>query len=442
VTPATVKRLDPTQVEIEIPISPEQLEAARERAFRQLVRNVRIPGFRPGKAPRKLFEAQYGTEIIDEKAMDSVVPDVYMRAIREAGLEPVDHPQMELLPEEEGRPIRLRATVNVRPEIELRDYKGIELTSPPIGVDEEEVDRALDSLRRDAVTLVPVDRPVELGDVATLDYVGRIDGVPFEGGKAENQPTEISEERFIPGFASGIVGMKAGETKEVTANFPDDYSNKELAGKAAVFTVTVHDVKVPEYPEIDDEFAKRFEPEADLAKLRADLRTRLEKSAKARSRRALASVAMDRLLAAHDFALPGVMVERETESLVEEAKGYVARAGITWEQYLEQQQRTEELIRDEYKKEAERRVRSTLLLEAIAKVENIEAGKGDIEAEIGALSRQYGQPREALIEMLRPNLPSLIDGIVRSKTLDFLVDHAKVTETQPAAAEATNVPPK
>ena len=441
-TPATVKRLDPTQVEIEIPISPEQLEAARERAFRQLVRNVRIPGFRPGKAPRKLFEAQYGTEIIDEKAMDSVVPDVYMRAIREAGLEPVDHPQMELLPEEEGRPIRLRATVNVRPEIELRDYKGIELTSPPIGVDEEEVDRALDSLRRDAVTLVPVDRPVELGDVATLDYVGRIDGVPFEGGKAENQPTEISEERFIPGFASGIVGMKAGETKEVTANFPDDYSNKELAGKAAVFTVTVHDVKVPEYPEIDDEFAKRFEPEADLAKLRADLRTRLEKSAKARSRRALASVAMDRLLAAHDFALPGVMVERETESLVEEAKGYVARAGITWEQYLEQQQRTEELIRDEYKKEAERRVRSTLLLEAIAKVENIEAGKGDIEAEIGALSRQYGQPREALIEMLRPNLPSLIDGIVRSKTLDFLVDHAKVTETQPAAAEATNVPPK
>jgi trigger factor len=437
---ATIKHLDPTQVEIEIPISREELEAARERAFRQLVRTVRIPGFRPGKVPRKIFEAQYGTEVIHEKAMDSVVPDAYMRAVREAGLEPVDNPQVELLPEEEGQPIRLRATVNVRPEIELHDYKGIELTTPPINIGDEEVDRAIEALRSDAVTLVPVERPVELGDVATLDYEGRIDGVPFEGGKAESQPTEIKEESFIPGFAGGIVGMKAGESKDVTANFPDEYSNKELAGKEAVFTVTVHDVKVPEYPAIDDEFAKRFDPEADVAKLRADLRTRLEASAKSRSRRALATVAMDRLMAAHDFPLPNVMVERETESLVDEAKSYVARAGLTWESYLEQQQRTEDAIRDEYKKEAERRVKSTLLLEAIAKAENIEAAKADIEAEIAGLSRQYGQPREAIIEMLRPNLSSLIDGIVRSKTLDYLVEHAKVTEAEPAA-EATNVAP-
>jgi trigger factor len=372
--------------------------------------------------------------------MDSVVPDAYMRAVREAGLEPVDNPQVELLPEEEGQPIRLRATVNVRPEIELHDYKGIELTTPPINIGDEEVDRAIEALRSDAVTLVPVERPVELGDVATLDYEGRIDGVPFEGGKAESQPTEIKEESFIPGFAGGIVGMKAGESKDVTANFPDEYSNKELAGKEAVFTVTVHDVKVPEYPAIDDEFAKRFDPEADVAKLRADLRTRLEASAKSRSRRALATVAMDRLMAAHDFPLPNVMVERETESLVDEAKSYVARAGLTWESYLEQQQRTEDAIRDEYKKEAERRVKSTLLLEAIAKAENIEAAKADIEAEIAGLSRQYGQPREAIIEMLRPNLSSLIDGIVRSKTLDYLVEHAKVTEAEPAA-EATNVAP-
>jgi len=440
VTAATVKHLDPTQVEIEIPISREELDAARERAFRQLVRNVRIPGFRPGKAPRKLFEAQYGTEVIHEKAMDSVVPDAYMRAIREAGLEPVDSPQMELLPEEEGQPIRLRATVNVRPEITPHDYKGIELTSPPISVGEEAVDSALESLQRDAVSLVPVDRPVEIGDVATLDYEGSIDGVPFEGGKAESQPTEIKEESFIPGFASGIVGMSAGEMKDVTASFPANYSNKELAGKDAVFKVTVHDVKVPEYPAVDDDFAKRFDPEADLAKLRADLRARLEASAKSRARRALASVAMDRILAAHEFQLPAVMVERETESLVDEAKGYVARAGLAWDKYLEQQERTEESIRDEYKKEAERRVKSTLLLEAIAKAENIEAAKADIETEIAGLSRQYGQPREAIIEMLRPNLPSLIDGIVRSKTLDFLVENAKVTEAEPT--EATNAAAK
>jgi trigger factor len=433
---ATVKHLDPTQVELEISISREELDAANERAFRQLVRNAKIPGFRPGKAPRKVFEAQYGSEIINERAMDALVPDVYAQALRENDLEPVDQPQMELLPVEEGQPLRLRATVNVRPEIKLHEYKGIELAGPASTVEEAEVDKAFESLRREAGTLVPVERPVEFGDVATLDYEGRIDGVPFEGGKAENQPTEIATGRFVPGFAEGIVGMSAGETKDVTANFPADYSNSELAGKEAIFTITVHDVKVAEYPVLDDEFAKRFNPDADLSVLRGELRKRLEQSATARTRRALGAVLVDRLLEKHEFPLPAVMVERETDSMHQEAKAYVARAGLNWDDYLKQQERTDESVRAEYQAEAEKRVKTTLLLEAIAKVEKIEATDKDLEAEIASLSRQYGQPRQAIIEMLRPNLSSLIDGIVRSKTLDFLLDQAKVTEV-PAGQEAT-----
>jgi len=210
VTAATVKRIDPTQVELEISISQEELDAAREVAFKQLVRNVRIPGFRPGKAPRKIFEAQYGSNVISDRAMDALVPEAYNRALRENDLQPIDEPQMELLPEEEGQPVRLRATVNVRPEIELREYKGIALSGPSTAVSDADLNRSLEALRHESATHVPVDRPVAMGDVATLDYEGRIDGVPFEGGAAQGQATEILEERFIPGFAQGIVGMSAG----------------------------------------------------------------------------------------------------------------------------------------------------------------------------------------------------------------------------------------
>jgi trigger factor len=436
VTAATVKRIDPTQVELEISISQEELDAAREVAFKQLVRNVRIPGFRPGKAPRKIFEAQYGSNVISDRAMDALVPEAYNRALRENDLQPIDEPQMELLPEEEGQPVRLRATVNVRPEIELREYKGIALSGPSTAVSDADLNRSLEALRHESATHVPVDRPVAMGDVATLDYEGRIDGVPFEGGAAQGQATEILEERFIPGFAQGIVGMSAGESKEVEAVFPEDYSKKELAGKSAVFSITVHDVKIPEYPELDDEFAKRFNPKADMAELREDLRKRLAESAKTRSRRALSGTLVDELLARHEFPLPALMVEREAASLLDEAKSYVTRAGMTWDEYLAQQDRTNDAVVAEYRVEAEKRVKSTLLLEAVAKAEKIEATSKDIEAEIASLSRQYGQPREAIIEMLRPNFPALVNGIVRSKTVDFLLDQAQITETPPEV-EAT-----
>jgi len=436
VTAATVKRLDPTQVELEISISQEELDAAREVAFKQLVRNVRIPGFRPGKAPRKIFEAQYGSNVISDRAMDALVPEAYNRALRENDLQPIDEPQMELLPEEEGQPVRLRATVNVRPEIELREYKGIALSGPSTAVSDADLNRSLEALRHESATHVPVDRPVAMGDVATLDYEGRIDGVPFEGGAAQGQATEILEERFIPGFAQGIVGMSAGESKEVEAVFPEDYSKKELAGKSAVFSITVHDVKIPEYPELDDEFAKRFNPKADMAELREDLRKRLAESAKTRSRRALSGTLLDELLARHEFPLPALMVEREAASLLDEAKSYVTRAGMTWAEYLAQQDRTNDTVVAEYRVEAEKRVKSTLLLEAVAKAEKIEATSKDIETEIASLSRQYGQPREAIIEMLRPNFPALVNGIVRSKTVDFLLDQAQITETPPEV-EAT-----
>jgi trigger factor len=434
VSAATVKHLDPTQVELEIAISDDELNAARDRAFRQLVKNAKIPGFRPGKVPRKIFEAQYGTAAIEERAMDAVVPTAYSKALEDNALEPVDQPQMELVPEEEGQPLRVRATVYVRPQIELHDYKGIALEGPPTTVTDDDVESALQGLRRESAVLTPVERPVALGDVPTIDYLGKIDGEPFEGGAADGQATEILEERFIPGFASGIVGMSAGETKDVEAHFPDDYSNTDLAGKTAIFTIVVHENKAAELADLDDDFAKRFiGEEGTLAALRDDLRNRLEANARTRQRRAITGELLEKLTAAHEIALPPVMVDREIESLENEAKTYVERSGIEWATYLEQQGKTDDELRDGYRAEAEKRVKGSLLIEAIAKAENITATTPDVEAEIQQLSRQYQQPREAILEMLRPNFNALVDGIVRTKTVEFLLDHAAVTETAPSA---------
>jgi trigger factor len=439
----TLKRLDPTQVELEIAITAAEFAAAQERAFRKLVQTSRIPGFRPGKAPRKVFEATYGSAVIAERAMDDLVPAAYSEALKEHELEPIERPTMELLPEEPEHPVRLKATVSVRPQIELKAYKGIALTSPSTAVSDDEVERSLDALRRETATLVPVDRAVALGDVATLDYLGTIDGVAFDGGAATNQPTEILEERFIPGFASGIVGLKAGEEKDVEAHFPADYSNAELAGKTAIFHVNVHDVKERELPEIDDAFAQRFREGATVADLRADIRGRLEANAKSRARRTISAPLLEALLSAHDVPAPAILIEREAESLLEEARGYARQSGVAWEDYLTAQGASDDGLLAEYRIEGERRVRSTLLLEAIAKAEGIEATNADFDNEIAIMSRQYGQPKEAIFEMLRPNLGALADGIVRSKTIEFLIDNADVTEiaseTSPAAAESSTL---
>ncbi|MBD5605969.1 MAG: trigger factor [Candidatus Eremiobacteraeota bacterium] len=427
---ATVKHLDPTQVELEITIDPGDLASEQERAFRELAKNVRMPGFRPGKVPRKLFEAQYGTSAIHERAMEAVVGKAYPKALEENDLDPVDAPQMELLPDEDGLPVRVRATVFVRPQIELGTYKGIELTGSSTAVSETDVENALTELRKDGGTLVPVDRPVAIGDVPTIDYEGKIDGVPFDGGKAEGEPTEILEERFIPGFASGIVGMNAGETKDVEAHFPDDYANAELAGKTAVFTITVHENKTSELPALDDDFAKRFAgDDATVATLRDEMRVRLEANARNRQRRELSGTLMEKLIAAHDVALPPVMVDRETESLESESKSYVERAGIEWSTYLNKQGKSEEELRAGFRTDAEQRVKGSLLIEAIAKAENIVATNADVEAEIAQLSRQYGRPREDILRMLQSNVNALVDGIVRTKTLEFLLDHAAIVET-------------
>jgi trigger factor len=431
---ASLKHIDPTTVELEFAVPRDAWEKAREQAFRELSRNARFPGFRPGKVPRKVFEQAYGTGGIDERAFERCVPELYDQAIRDNGLDPLEQAKVEVVPGDDAGELRFRATVAVRPEIRLADYRTIEVGAPEVAVGEGDVARSLESLQRGSAELVPVDRPVRAGDMATVDYAGTIDGVPFEGGSAHNQSIEVSEGRFIPGFATGIFGMKAGETKEIEARFPEDYSASHLAGKTATFTVTVHDVKEPQVPELDDEFAARVLREGGtLDQLRTDLRDRLTRTSEARARRTMTGEMLEKLRDMHEFPLPASMVERETASLMEDARRDVARAGMTWEQYLADSPRSEEEIRNEAQTEAERRVKTSLLLDAIARQEHIEATNSDVEGELASLSRQYGRPPQEIAQLLRPNMPALIEGVVRSKTVEFLMRNVRHVEATPAA---------
>jgi trigger factor len=422
---ATLKQVDPTQVELEIAISPEEFEKAQDAAFRKLVRNAKVPGFRPGKVPRKIFENTYGLGAIVDRALEDLVPEKYAEAVKEHSIEPIARPSMEFLPEEEGQPMRFKALVAVRPPIEPPPYEGLEITEVSEKAGDEDLTRALETMRRDAATLVPADRPVKLGDIATIDYAGKIDGVAFEGGTATSQQAEIAEERFIPGFARGIVGMAAGDTKDITAKFPDDYGQADLAGKDATFTITVHEIKEPELPALDDEFAKRVSQHETLEALTTELRGRLDTVAAQKARRQMSTELIERLTAGATFPLPQVLVEGEIDSLLNESRQYVARMGVSWDDYLKNSEKTEEAIRNDFREEAERRVKTSLLIEEIAKREKIEASEADIRAELEALARQYGQPEEKILELLGRNVGALVDGIVRTKTIDHLIERAK-----------------
>jgi trigger factor len=434
-TDSTLTKLSPTQVELSIAISPEEMRDAEDRAFRRLVKKAKLPGFRPGKAPRKIFEQAYGAETISHEAMEDVVPAVYAKAVREHDLQPVDRPHMELLPGEEGAPPKLKAVVDVRPQIELGQYKNLKLKRALSPVTDEEVERSLQTLARERATLVPAEREAQLGDVVTIDYEGKVDGIAFEGGSAKSQTTELVEGRFIPGFAAGIAGMKSGETKAIEATFPQTYQQPDLAGKVATFTITLHEVKEFELPALDDEFAKAVSEHQTLEELRADVRKRLEAVAEARARHDLGNQAVEELLNLHDFPLPAILVEREIENMLGDAASMAARMGISFEDYLKTAKQTEDELRSGYRPEAERRVKATLVLEAIGKAEKVTATPADIKDELQSLARQYGQPVDRVRQALGNNVLPLMEGIVRTKTVEFLVENAAIEE---ATAGATS----
>ncbi|HXW76177.1 MAG TPA: trigger factor [Candidatus Eremiobacteraceae bacterium] len=426
---ATVRKLAATEVEIDIEVEASDFEAARERAFRKLVKQYRLPGFRPGRVPRAIFERHIGAEAIDHQAVEDVVPDAYSRALKEHNLDPVDRPHIDLERLDGGKALRIKATVSVRPDIALGEYRGVALEKPAVAVSDDEVERSLQALRKRAASLEPVgDRGLEQGDVVTLDYVGTIDGEPFEGGTAESHTTEVTTERFVPGFAEQLYGARAGEQRTIEVTFPSGYHATQLAGKHASFAVTVHDVRVPVLPDLDDAFVKQVSDRESVAALREDVHKRLVAVADANARETMQRQLVATLLERHSFDLPSVLVEREVEGLLADAKSYMSRIGRPWSEYLAAKGVDEKGLSDEYRVEAQRRVKTALLLEEIARSEGIDVTTADLESELDHLAASYGRSREALIDVVRKNtgFGPLIGSVRKQKTIEFLMQQAHV----------------
>ena len=425
---ATMEKLEGSKVKLTIEVSAEQFEAATQKAYQKAGKRFNVPGFRKGKAPRKVIENMYGPLAFFDDAFDIVYPEAYQAAIAEQGVEPVDRPDVsiETLPDGEN-PLVFSLVVAVKPEVELGAYKGIEVEKRAYNVTDDEVDAAIAQLQEGVARMVDVDRPVENGDTVNLDYSGSVDGVKFDGGTAQGQTLTIGSGQFIPGFEEQMVGMAVGEEKDIEVTFPEEYHAEQLAGKKAVFAVKVNGIQVKELPALDDEFAKDVSEYDTLEALREAKRKELleqaEKNAKIEKENDVVRKAVENAT----VEIPDAMVERQIDSFLQDLGYRLQMQGISLEDYLKYTNSEISALRDQYRADAALRVKSRLVLEAISKAETIEAAPEEISDKVAEYAKQFGNmTAEDFEKNLQPDdRQYFADQVVVEKTLALLVDSAK-----------------
>jgi trigger factor len=410
-----------------IEVDAAEVNAGLDEAFKKVVKKVNVPGFRKGKLPRPIFEKQFGVEALYQDALDIILPVAYSNAVEEAGITPVDRPEIDIEQMEKGKNLIFTAKVVVKPEVKLGEYKGLEASVLDTTVTDEDVAAEITKLQqRGAELVIKEEGTVENGDTTVIDFEGFVDGVAFEGGKGSNYPLEIGSGSFIPGFEEQLIGLKAGETKDVEVSFPEEYHAPDLAGKPATFKVTVHEIKTKELPELNDEFVKDLNQEGveTLEQLRTSVREKLEGSKKHEAEHALHDSLVDQATANAEIDVPEVMVETEIERMMKEFDQRLSAQGMNLELYYQYTGSTEEALQTSMKPEAEARVRVNLVLEAIADAENLEATDTDVEAELTKIAEQYGMDVNQIKTML-PNLDALKEDLKLRKAVEFLVANKK-----------------
>jgi trigger factor len=426
---ASMAKIESNRVQLEVQVDAPELEKALEKAYKKLVHKYIIPGFRKGKAPRKILENYIGKGPLLSEALEVVIPDAYQQALAETKIEPISRPEVELLQVEEGQPVIFKATVEVKPEAVLGQYKGLELIVAEAVVLEQDIEDHLLNLQRRYARLEAVeDGVVEVGNIAVIDYEGFLDGQPFEGGKGTNHSIEVGSGAFIPDFEAQLVGSRPEESKEIQVTFPVDYQNEELAGKEVIFEVKVNSIKRKVLSPIDDEFAKEVSEFDTLEELRQDIANKLKEAAAKRQKNELRKQAVVKTVENASVELPAVMIERRMDALLQEFKHRLAMQGLDYTKFLEYANTTEEANRENFRQQAEEATRSDLVLETIAKMEGIFATEAEVDAEIKKMTTVYRQPASKLKEILREqdSLESIKYGIMIDKTMDFLVAHAAI----------------
>lgn len=411
-------------------VAPEEFEKALDQAFKKVVKTIEIPGFRKGKVPRKIFEQRFGVESLYQDAVDIVLPDAYMNGVAEADIEPIDQPEIDIEQIERGKPLIFTANVEVKPEVTLGDYKGLEVEEQDVEVTDEDVDHELEHLREHQAELVIKEEgEVEEGDTVVIDFEGFTDGEPFEGGKAENHSLEIGSGQFIPGFEEQLVGKKSGEETEVELTFPEDYHEESLAGKEATFKVTIHEIKQKELPELDDEFAKDVDDEVEtLDELKNKKKDELESQKKQEAENYKRETLIEKASENTEVDVPEAMVNTELDQMVNEFEQRLQMQGMTMEMYTQFTGQDKEALKDQMKEDAEKRVKTNLTLEAISEKEELEPTEEDINEELEQMSSMYNVEVDQLKQMLGGNTDMVKQDLKLKKAIEFLVDNSKIVK--------------
>ena len=428
---AKFEKLEGNQGVLTVEVDAEKVNESLDSAFKKVVKQVNVPGFRKGKMPRPLFEKRFGVESLYQDAIDLMLPDAYTAAIEETGIDPVDRPEIDVEQIEKGKSFIFTAKVIVKPEVKLGEYKGIEVEKFDTTVTDEDVDNEIKGLQeKQAELVVKEEGKAELGDTVVMDFEGFVDDEAFEGGKADNYSLELGSSQFIPGFEEQLVGLGTGESKDVEVSFPEEYHATELAGKPAVFKVTLHEIKGKELPELDDEFAKDVDDEVEtLDALKEKIKSRLEHDKKHQEEHHIQDTVVEKATAASEIDVPEIMFENEVDRMLQEFEQRLQMQGMNLELYFQFSGQNEQALRDQMKEEAEQRVRGSLTLEAIGKAENIEASEEELNEELEKMSSQYNMTVENIRAALG-NLDALKGDIVARKTVQFLVDNSKTVEAQ------------
>ena len=422
-----VEKLEKNMAKLTIEASAEDFEKAIQKVYLKARGKINIPGFRKGKAPRKLIEKMYGTGVFYEDAANDLIPTAYAEALKDCDLEIVSRPEINVTQIEAGKPFIFTAEVAVKPEVTLGEYKGVEVEKSDVEVTEEDINKEVDKERENNSRTIDVDdRAVENGDIIKLDFDGSVDGVPFEGGKAENYTLTIGSGSFIPGFEDQLIGTKIGEEKDVTVTFPEDYHEKSLAGKEAVFKCKVNAISVKELPEADDEFASEVSEFETLAEYTEDIKKKLTEKKEKAARAKKEAQAIEKAVENATMEIPDAMIDTQVQSMMEDFARRMQSQGLSLEQYFQFTGMDVKKMHDQMKPEALKRIQNSLVLEAVAKAENIEISDEKVDEEIAKMAEAYKMEVEKLKDLIgESEKDQMKKDLAVQAAADLIADAAK-----------------
>lgn len=430
---ASWEKIEKNHGVLTVEVNAEQFAEALDKAFKKVAKKVNVPGFRKGKVPRGIFEQRYGVESLYQDALDILLPEAYTQAVEETGIEPIDRPEVDVEQIGKGQALKFTAKVDVKPEVELGEYKGIEYPELSSEVTEEELTAELERLQqRHAELIVLEEGTAENGDTVIIDFEGFVNGEAFEGGKAENYSLELGSNSFIPGFEDQLVGMAKEEEKEIQVTFPEDYQADNLKGQEATFKVKLHEIKRKNLPELDDEFAMDVSEFETLEEFKQDLSNKLQERKEQNNKNQVQEVVVNKAAEAAQVDVPQVMVENEIGNMLKDFENRLRMQGMSMDMYYQFSGQDEDALKAQMQGDAEQRVRNNLVLEAIGAAEKFEATEEEIDEEIGKMAESYQRTADEIRGILQANgaLDSMGKDIIVRKTIDFLVENGKAVPQQ------------